>query len=167
MEARTIWMQELHKQIKPEFEFPGRSTAYSRGTAQRDDSASSLLDDAYSDDVTHRTCGYETTYLSILTDNETEKHTVENSETHFIDKSVIAENPIIKAENKDLKCGRSSQIIIQDYDDDDDVDWPEEDSDLGETTLPIVNEEDISFSDLEDDDYGIKPVSCNTGSKVV
>lgn len=164
MAARAMWMQELHKQMKPEVESFRRSTAYSRDTAQHDDFAPSLLDDAYSDDMPHQTYGYETR----IADYETEKHTVESSETRFIDKSVIAENPTIKTGNMDLKCGRSSQIIIQDYDDDDD-DWPEEDSDLGGyggTILPMVNEEDISFSDLEDDDYGIKPASSNTDSKV-
>ncbi|KAK7283233.1 hypothetical protein RIF29_12623 [Crotalaria pallida] len=163
MAARAMWMQELHKQMKPEVESFRINSAYSRGISHHDDFAP-LSDDAYSDDMLHRTYGYETR----IADYETEKHVVESSETHFIDKSVIEENPIIKTGNKDLKCGRSSQIIIEDYDDDDE--WPEEDYDLGEysgTIRPLVNEEDISFSDLEDDDYGIKPVSSNTGSKVV
>ncbi|XP_061372025.1 uncharacterized protein LOC133314555 [Gastrolobium bilobum] len=170
MAARAMWMQELQKQMKPEFEFCGRNTLYSRDNAQHDDFAPSLSHDTYPDDMPHRTYGYETTSLSTMADYETEKHAVESSETHFTDKSVIEENPITKTENKDLRCGRSSQIIIQDYGDDDDDDWPEEDSDLGGydgTTLPVVNGEDISFSDLEDDDYGIKPVSSNTGSKVM
>jgi hypothetical protein len=102
-----------------------------------------------------------------VADNESEKYTVESSGSHFSDKSITEENPIIKTENKDLKSGRPSQIIIHDYDDDGDDDWPEDDSDLGGTTLPIVNEEDISFSDLEDDDYGIKHVNTNSSSKVV
>ncbi|KAL1310388.1 hypothetical protein HN51_053022 [Arachis hypogaea] len=169
MEARAMWMQELHKQTKPEFEFSRIRTMYSKGPVRHDDFACSLVDDAYSDDLSHQTYGYETTSLSMLADKEIEKHTiaVESSETHFIDKSVIQENTIIKNENKDLKCGHSTQIITQDYvNDDDDIDWPEEDSDLGEPIISIVNEEDISFSDLEDDDYGIKPITCNTGSKV-
>ncbi|KAK7311389.1 hypothetical protein RJT34_09504 [Clitoria ternatea] len=157
MAARTMWMQELQKQTKLEFDIYGRSASFSRDNPHHDEFTPNLLDDAYSDDKAHRTYGYET-----------EKHMIESSGTHFIDKSVIEENSIIKTENKDLKCGRASQIVIQDHDDDDD-EWPEEDSDLGEyggITLPVVNEEDISFSDLEDDDYGIKPVCSNTDSKV-
>ncbi|RDX89764.1 hypothetical protein CR513_28468, partial [Mucuna pruriens] len=168
MAARAMWMQELHKQIKPECEIFGRSASYSRDNAQHDDFTPNLLDDAYSDDMPNQTYGYRTS-LSMMSDCETEKHMVESSGTHFTDNSVIKENSIIKNENKDLKYGRPSQIIIQDYDEDDD-EWPEEDSDLGGysgTIHPTVNEEDISFSDLEDDDYGIKPISSSTGSKVV
>ncbi|KAK7410096.1 hypothetical protein VNO78_00619 [Psophocarpus tetragonolobus] len=173
MAARAMWMQELHKQTKPEFEIFGRSASYSRDNAQHDDfTPNLLLDDSCSDDhMPNQTYGYRTTSLSMPSDSETEKHTVESSRMHFTDsdRSVIEESQIIKTENKDLKCGRASQIIFQDYDDDDD-EWPEEDSDLGgysAITLPMVNEEEISFSDLEDDDYGIKPVSSSTGSKVV
>lgn len=168
MAARAMWMQELQKQTKPEFEYFGRRTHSSQDNAQNDDFTPSLLDDTYSDDMPHRTYGYRTTTLSVMADNKSEKYTVESFGSHFSDKSVIEENPIIKTENKDLKSGRPSQIII-DYGEDGDDDWPEDDSDLGGyggITLPIVNEEDISFSDLEDDDYGIKHVSTNSGSKV-
>ncbi|KAK7351574.1 hypothetical protein VNO77_11129 [Canavalia gladiata] len=167
-EARAMWMQELQKQTKPEFKIFGRCAPYSSDNRQHDDFTPDLLDDACSDDLSNRTYGYKTTSLSKMADDETEKHMIETSGTHFIDKSVIAENSIIKAESKDLKSSRPSQFIIQDYDDDD-YEWPEDGSDLGGYggTHPMVNEEDISFSDLEDDDYGIKPVSSSTGSKVV
>lgn len=170
MVARSMWMQELQKQTKPEFEIFRRSDLYSRDNAQHHDSTPSLSDDTYSDDMPHRTYGYRTTSLSMMADNESEKYTIESSGSHLSDKSVIEENPSNKTENKDLKSGRASQIMIQDYDDDGDDDWPDDDSDLGGyggTPLPIVNEEDISFSDLEDDDYGIKHVSSNSDSKVV
>ncbi|KAL9313095.1 hypothetical protein ACSQ67_018547 [Phaseolus vulgaris] len=164
--ARAMWMQELHKQTKPDFEFFGRSASYPRDNARHNELTPSLLDDAYSGDMPNKTYGYRTTSFSARSDHETDKYMVESSGTHFTDKSVIEENSIIKTDNKDSICGRLSQIIIKDYDEEDDV-WPEEDSDLegyGGTTHPIiVNEEDISFSDLEDDDYGIKPVSLSTG----
>lgn len=170
MVARSMWMQELQKQTKPEFEIFGRSDLYSRDNALHHDSTPSLSDDTYSDDMPHRTYGYRTTSLSMMADNESEKYTIESSGSHLSDKSIIEENPSNKTENKDLKSGRASQIMIQDYDDDGDDDWPDDDSDLGGysgTPLPIVNEEDISFSDLEDDDYGIKHVSSNSDSKLV
>ncbi|XP_047159262.1 uncharacterized protein LOC124829737 [Vigna umbellata] len=163
--ARALWMQELHKQTKPDFEIFGRSASYPKDNARYNELTPSLLDDAYSDDMPNQTYGYRTTSFSVRTDYETDKYMVETSGTHLTDKSVIEEKSIIKTDNKDPKCGRPSQIIIKDYDEDDD-EWPEEDSDLGEyggTTHPIVNEEDISFSDLEDDDYGIKPVTLSTG----
>ncbi|KAE9609347.1 putative BSD domain-containing protein [Lupinus albus] len=161
MVARARWMQELHKQMKPDVESFRISSTYSRDIAQHDDFGPNLSDGAYFGDMTHWTHEYE----ARTADNETEKHMDESSETRFTVKSVIEEN---LSGNKDLNCGRSSQVIIEDYDDDDE--WPEEDSDLGgycRTILPIVNEEDISFSDLEDDDYGIKPVNPNADSKVV
>lgn len=165
-----MWMQELHKQTKPDFEIFGRSASYPRDNARHNELTPSLLDDAYSDDMPNQTYGYRTTSFSARSNYENEKHMVETSGTHFTDKSVIEENSIIKTDNKDSICGQPSQIIIKDYDEDDD-EWPEEDSDTGGyggTTHPLVNEEDISFSDLEDDDYGIKPVSLSTsGLKLV
>ncbi|KAI4337070.1 hypothetical protein L6164_015528 [Bauhinia variegata] len=167
MEARAMWMQELQKQMKPESDWFGRSTSYSRETDWHEDFAHRDLDDIYSDDVPHGTYRYGSGTLSMLADYETEKHIVASSETHYLDKSVIEEKPMIKTVDKDLTSGRSSRIILQDYEDDED-EWPDEDSDLGGyegATNPMVNEEDISFSDLEDDDYDIKPVKSNTEPK--
>lgn len=165
-----MWMKELHKQMKPEFEIFGRNSFYLKDSVQPDDFSPRLVDDTCSDDTPHRTYGSETTTSSsMMADNEIEKYPVESSGTHFIDKSVTEEN-IVKTENKDLRSGGPSHMIIQDYGGDDDNEWPEEDSDLGGyvgTSLPLLNEEDISFSDLEDDDYDIKHVSSNTGSKLV
>ncbi|KAK9946368.1 hypothetical protein M0R45_011836 [Rubus argutus] len=90
---------------------------------------------------------------------ETEKHPVESNEMPFIDKSVIEEKPFIKTEDKNVTVGTSSEILVNSYedaDDDDDDDWPEEDIELDGcrgTAIALINEEDISFSDLEDDDF--------------
>ncbi|KAF7830527.1 BSD domain protein [Senna tora] len=162
MAARAMWMQELQKQMKPESEWFERSTSYMRDTAQHEDFASRILDYA----MAHGTHGCEPTTWPAIADYETEKHTIESSETIFIDKTVIEEETILKTEDKDLGIVRSSKIVLPDYEDDED-EWPEEDSELGVTTMPVVNEDDISFSDLEDDDYGIKPVKPVTESKTV
>ncbi|KAB2627695.1 hypothetical protein D8674_032490 [Pyrus ussuriensis x Pyrus communis] len=90
-----------------------------------------------------------------------------SDEVPFIDKSVIEEKPIIKSEDKNLTVGPSSKMLDNIYEDDDDDDWPEEDSELdgySGTATHAINEEDISFSDLEDDDF-LAPTKLKTVSK--
>jgi hypothetical protein len=97
--------------------------------------------------------------LNLDTDFETEKHLVESNELQFIDKSVIEERPVIKTANKD------SKLVVQNYEDDED-DWPEDDSELGRCSgaaIYVGNGEDISFSDLEDDEDCSVPIK----SKIV
>ncbi|EEF52253.1 conserved hypothetical protein [Ricinus communis] len=157
MEARALWMKELHKQIKPENDWYGRSNTY------ENDTGNNLL---------HEDFGYARTYdfeptTSRATDYETEKHPVVSTDMQFIDKSVIEEKPVIKLENKDLLVGRSSKVPVPNYEDDYD-DWPdEEDSDLGsyKATIPSGNEEDFSFSDLEDDANSTIPMKSKILAK--
>ncbi|KAI9079953.1 hypothetical protein K1719_038018 [Acacia pycnantha] len=150
--ARAMWMQELQKQTKPESEWYGRSTSYVRYIAPDEDLPPGTSDHATS----HGTYGYEPTAWPTVVDYESEKHTIESSEVVFVDKSVTEEK-LVRTDDKGLISDRSSKIALPNYEDDED-EWPEEDDELGGTTVPVVNEEDISFSDLEDDDYGIKPV---------
>lgn len=108
----------------------------------------------------------EPTMSSDTTFFETDKHPVESSELQFIDKSVIEENTIVKTEDENSIVGPSSKILDRNYEDDDD-DWLEEDDELhgySGTTVHVVNEEDISFSDLEDDDFHA-PTKLKTVSK--
>lgn len=148
--------------MKPESERFQRSTSYMSDTAQHEDFAPSILDHS----MPHVTRGYERTTWPTIADYEIEKHTIESSETLFVDKSVIEEKPILKTEDKDMRNVQSSKIVLPDYEDDEE-EWPEVDSELGVTSIPVVNDEDISFSDLEDDDYGIKPVKSITDTKNV
>ncbi|XP_028804610.1 uncharacterized protein LOC114759575 [Neltuma alba] len=161
MTARAMWMQELQKQTKPESEWYGRSTSCVRDIAPDEDLPPSISD--YT--ISHVTRGYEPTSWPTGVDYESEKHTIESSETVFTDKSVIEEKPIVKTDDKGLTNDRSSKIAVPNYADGED-EWPEEDSELEGTIIPMVNE-DISFSDLEDDDYGIKHVKSKTDPKTV
>ncbi|KDP41593.1 hypothetical protein JCGZ_16000 [Jatropha curcas] len=141
MEARAMWMKELHKQTKPDTDWFGRSTSYVN------ESALSREDFEYA-----RTFDFEPT-SSMATDYGTEKHPIVSPETECIDKSIIKEKAVIKIEDKGQLAGQSSNSVVPNYEDDGD-DWPDEDgSDLGSyrATFPLGNEEDISFSDLEDD----------------
>ncbi|KAL6296109.1 hypothetical protein ACE6H2_004251 [Prunus campanulata] len=166
MEARAKWMQELQCQTMSEYEGFGRNTSFLKDNSNipNDDFVPVSSCSVYYEDKLLRTHPYESTLSSTV--HETEKHPVESDEMQFIDKSVIEENPIIKTEDKNLTVGPSSKMPDNIYEDDED-DWPEEDSDLdgySGTALHVVNEEDISFSDLEDDDF-LTPTKLKIVSK--
>ncbi|CAK7347399.1 unnamed protein product [Dovyalis caffra] len=158
MEARSMWMQELHKQTKPESAW--------FGSTQVKDSDNVLQEDF----ECARTFDFEQT-TSTAADYETEKHPIMSTEMHFVDKSVIEEKMVIKTEDKDVQLvGTSLKIMVPNYDEDEDEDdWlDEEDSDLGgyKTIIPVGNEEDISFSDLEDDASNSIPIKSKRVSEV-
>ncbi|BAS86208.1 uncharacterized protein [Oryza sativa Japonica Group] len=80
-----------------------------------------------------------------ITDFETEKHPIQVTEVAVVDKSVIKEQL--------TKDGSKTPNVLQESFDDDIDDWFDEEAELsGHTTIPIGDEEDVSFSDLEDDD---------------
>ncbi|KAK4274615.1 hypothetical protein QN277_017809 [Acacia crassicarpa] len=152
--ARALWMEELQKQEKLESECFGRSTSYSRDTAPHEDFSPRSFDDSYYGVMPRGTYRFEEDY-------ESGKHMGESSEAHFIDKVVVEENSKTKTEDKDLSRVRSSKLVLEDYEDDE-YEWPEDDIDG--ITVPVVNEEDISFSDLEDDNFSLRPFKSKTES---
>ncbi|KAG0468852.1 hypothetical protein HPP92_018180 [Vanilla planifolia] len=95
------------------------------------------------------------TSISIPTpvaDIETEKHLDESTEVKVVDKSVVKEDPPVQAKGKDLQTNVSS--IERDEGDEDD--WLEDEtgevSVSGVSTIPLGNDDDVSFSDLEEED---------------
>lgn len=155
MEARAMWMQELHKQTKPDPDW--------FGSARVKDG-----DNALHEDFEHaRTFDFAQTTI-MTTDYETVKHPIVSTEMHFVDKSAIEEKTVIKTEDKDVQLiGSSLRTVVPNYEEDED-DWlNEEDSDLGgyKTIIPVGNEEDISFSDLEDDASSSIPVKSKRVSE--
>lgn len=148
-------MQELQKKAKENTDWFARRTSYSKGTTK-------VLEEYF--DPIPPSFSFEPTSSSVATDFETEKHPIESAELEFIDKSVIVEEPTIKTENKYLVGSTSSKLLVQNFEEDED-DWPEEDSELGRysgAAVCVGNEDDISFSDLEDDDYSIVPIKSKT-----
>uniref|UniRef100_A0ACD5WAN4 Uncharacterized protein n=1 Tax=Avena sativa TaxID=4498 RepID=A0ACD5WAN4_AVESA len=84
-----------------------------------------------------------------VTDLEVEKHAIQVTEVAVVDKSVIKE----QLSEDDTKA---SSVLQQAFDDDTD-DWFDEEANLaGHTTILIGDEEDVSFSDLEEDDEDTK-----------
>ncbi|KAJ8773285.1 hypothetical protein K2173_028462 [Erythroxylum novogranatense] len=151
MEARAMWMQELHKKMKPESDWFAKTTSSIRESS-----------DPLHEDFAHaRAVDFEQITTS-FTDYESEKLPVVSTEMQFVDKSVIEEKEVIKKEDKSPVTGQSSRLLVPNYEEEEeDDDWPDEDdSDLGgyKSTIPLGNEEEISFSDLEDDDGPIVPI---------
>ncbi|XWS24088.1 hypothetical protein CRYUN_Cryun28dG0070900 [Craigia yunnanensis] len=166
-EARALWMKELQKQTKPETDWYGRSISH------LGDSSSIMHEDlipSSSSYFSFETMSPRTSEpaSSITTDYETEKHPVESTKMPFVDKSVIEEKPVSNTEDKDHLVGTFSKILIPTFEDDE-IDWPEDDdSQFGgysDAAICVENEEDISFSDLEDVDDIITPTKSKIVSK--
>jgi hypothetical protein len=166
--ARAMWMQELHKQTKPEPDWLGRNhTFYST------ESANSIYDDfeATSSDSPYGNMSVSQSFFAPATkvaDND--KHPVVGSD-QMVDKSVIKEETVVKTiDYKELVASSSYKLPVQDYGDDDDGDsWLEENFELdghnGGTVL-LGTDEDVSFSDLEDgDDFAISTKTKTDSAK--
>lgn len=91
----------------------------------------------------------------VVTAPETEKHPITSSEIQIVDKSVIEEGNV-KQKNDQNSRSASASSIVENNDEDDADDWlKEESSGIGsskETPVPIDNDDDVSFSDLEEDE---------------
>ncbi|XP_010248356.1 PREDICTED: uncharacterized protein LOC104591249 [Nelumbo nucifera] len=166
VEARTMWMQELQNSTKPEEpDWPKRGMSYEcEGTNLVHEGCLSASCNSLYESVSLKTFASEYTSVPV-TDFETEKHPVVSSEMQIIDKSVVEEGPAVNSKDKaDFLLGSSSKDLDQKFEDDGD-EWLEDNSDLGGfsgTTIPLGDEEDVSFSDLEEDDDGNIPVKSKT-----
>ncbi|KAK8544284.1 hypothetical protein V6N13_034646 [Hibiscus sabdariffa] len=106
---------------------------------------------------------------SVAVEIPTEKHPVQSTEVQVVDKSVIEEEPIKEVKHQHSTSG-SSVVSIEKYEDDAD-DWLKEETSeavgINATTVPLGNDEDVSFSDLEDDDdvpISYKKMTCGSDS---
>ncbi|XP_071711690.1 uncharacterized protein [Rutidosis leptorrhynchoides] len=135
--ARTIWMKELQMKTKPRADYLERNTSHTLDS----------LDD------------YTTTSSNSPTANVFERtiHSFEPT-THF---TVHDKQPVLTQENgstegvSDQKVGSSSYIVPVEELDEDEDNWIHENSELDGydgPNVPVGDEEDISFSDLENDD---------------
>ncbi|MCD9639175.1 hypothetical protein HAX54_023551 [Datura stramonium] len=167
VEARTMWMQELQKKTKPESDWFGIGTFQAKEStySPRGDFESNSSEDAHSRYVVlPKAFAFEPPTCHTTSDTETEKHSIENTEIQFIDKAVIEEDPPCKIIEKEVVAGPSFKPPMFDYDEHED-DWLKDNSELeGYTGSAIVNEEDVSFSDLEDDTDYTMPIKPKSGS---
>ncbi|KAK2981207.1 hypothetical protein RJ640_030596 [Escallonia rubra] len=154
VKARASLTQELHTRTKakPEQDWSSRGTSYQKETANSlEEERLSVPSSAQLESVPLET---STTASIAAADFETEKHPVLSTEIQIVDKSVVEEEPVNR--NQDQNHSTSSSNVIEEKDEDDGDDWLKEESSeiVGSsgTTIPIDNDEDVSFSDLEEDD---------------
>ncbi|XP_059624027.1 uncharacterized protein LOC132267011 [Cornus florida] len=134
-----------------------------RGTSYSEDISNSTHEDhpyvpsnAQSESVPLEASPIALATSTVGADFETEKHPIPSTEIQIIDKSVVEEGPV-NWTNDESSHSRFSSVLEEKYEDDGD-DWlKEESSEIvnGGTTIPIENDEDVSFSDLEDDDEDV------------
>ncbi|KAJ4866436.1 BSD domain-containing protein [Raphanus sativus] len=144
MEARALWMKELQSE--------NNSAKTGRGDTLEEEIKPSTTSNYYHhappEFLSPRIYAFEPP--SIIYPDFQKKTDRWSEDVQFIDKAVIEERPIQKIEK----------------DDDDDDDWPEEE-DCGHKWTPMftVNEDDVSFSDLEgDDDISSLALKCKSTS---
>lgn len=163
-----MWVQELQKQTKEDNDWLGLDNFHPKEKFYfpQADTDSTSCEGTTPRYVSHVAYSLEPLTTQMRSDCEIEKHPIECSEVQFIDKTVIEEDPANKRE-KDLVIGPSYKVPVQEFDEDND-DWLADDSELvgymGNVST-MVNEEDVSFSDLEDDADFPLPLKSKTVAK--
>ncbi|KAI3992130.1 hypothetical protein MKX01_015021 [Papaver californicum] len=155
VEGRAMWMRELQKRTKEESDpdWLRRGTSYNiESTYPLQENHFSASSDDYTE-VQQNRFNQEGFHSESVVDYDSVPNCpVYGSETRFADKSAVEEEPVLHHRNRDLLAG-VSKILDQKYDDGDD--WLEDSSEMGDysrTTIPLGEEEDVSFSDLEDEE---------------
>lgn len=154
VKARSMWMHELQKQTKPESHWFGRDTF---DLEEKNYSPYESFDVASCEDKTPRFMSHtafllDSTASQVTSDSEPEKHSHESREIQLIDKTGHEEN-LTSTTGTELLSGPPHKEPIKEYDEHED-DWLDDDSELEGytgTAISLVNEEDVSFSDLEED----------------
>ncbi|KAF4375173.1 hypothetical protein F8388_017319 [Cannabis sativa] len=152
VEARAILTQELQVRAKGKTQ-PQSSSGIVELPKVEHLSVPSVAQAEYVPIVTHKP---ESAPSARAVDLETEKYPVQSTEIKVIDKAVIEEGPANSSKYQGSTSGSSSKVLDDKFEDDGD-DWlkDEENSEIvgvSGTSIPIGNDEDVSFSDLEDDD---------------
>ncbi|KAG6383041.1 hypothetical protein SASPL_157217 [Salvia splendens] len=96
------------------------------------------------------------TGTSTAPDTKTVASSAGSTRIQIVDKTVTEEKP--DEQGKDQHSGSSSLDVSGDKDEDDADDWLKEETETGDAvgkTIPIENDDDVSFSDLEDDDADV------------
>lgn len=158
VEARGMLLQKLQNQTKSE--------SYNRkdsGTSSPV-SGEQIIPTGFQESSVLKKMLFEEPARSISTDSETEKHSIITTEIKIVDKSVIKEEMPIQGTSSSTSSD-TSKIPIQRFEDDGD-DWLEDEGTEMDgsnvTHIPIGDEEDVSFSDLEDDDDKATPAPATS-----
>ncbi|WCJ31481.1 BSD domain-containing protein [Euphorbia peplus] len=110
--------------------------------------------------ASEKTPDYESIPSGSKDEIESEKHPIQSTEIQIVDKAVVEESSVNHYQNQHIPI-TTSKVLEEKYDDTDD--WlKEEHSETVGTSgsaMPIENDEDVSFSDLEEDDDEDVPTS--------
>ena len=168
VEARAMLMQGLQYRAKAKTAEDHSESGTSNITADLPcEESLSVPSPTQTKPLPLKASGTEVAITAVPVEIETEKHPVQSTEMQVVDKSVIEEGPMKETKHQYSTSG-SSGISIEKFEDDGD-DWlKEENSEVvgtSATTDPLGNDEDVSFSDLEDDhDVPISYKKVTSGS---
>ncbi|KAJ8765695.1 hypothetical protein K2173_014817 [Erythroxylum novogranatense] len=170
MEARAMLSHELQKRAKaksaPEYSVSNTSASKEASDLHYERSLS-VTHRTESEPVTLETFGNEAVSSSVATEIETDKHPVQSMEIQIIDKAMVEEQPVNQATQQRTSSFSSSRIMDENLEDDAD-DWLKDESSesvgASNTMISLNNEEDVSFSDLEDDDGEVPVTYKNVAS---
>nr|ACU20185.1 unknown [Glycine max] len=149
MEARAMLTQALDKRSKEKKE--SDLSAGGNIPSKEEEQHLFVPSNAQLEPVPLQTSAAEAAPSVVVSDVEMEKHVV----PEIIDKSVVKEAPVISSAEQS-SSGSTNRFLDETYDDDAD-DWLKEE-DTSEmvgpsgTSVHTGNDEDVSFSDLEEDD---------------
>lgn len=144
MSARSLWMQELQKQSRERASLANDTSYFNDHSHSTDEHhIRTFNNDSYSGSSSYKT------YDHTNAEHVVEKHPIPSTETHIVDKAVIVDKPMIEITEKKSEPSPSLKHLIQDEEDDED-DWLKDEN--INTSIPIWEEEEVSFSDLDDDE---------------
>ncbi|XP_022775081.1 uncharacterized protein LOC111317039 [Durio zibethinus] len=155
VEARAMLMKGLQYQAKAKMAEGHYDNGISNITAHLPcEESLSVPSPTQTKPMPLKASGPEVAAIAVPVEIETEKRPVQTAEMQVVDKSVIEEEPMKETKHQHSTSG-SSGVSIEKFEDDGD-DWlKEENSEAVGTSaiaIPLGNDEDVSFSDLEDDD---------------
>lgn len=157
VKARSLLMQNNirnHTSAKPEQDCSNRDTSSIEDMKSQPEEFLSATSATQLKSVPVEVSAPESSPLEA--DIETEKHPVLVNEVQIVDKSVIQEENVVKNkyQNQNLPSTSSSNVLGE-TDEDDADDWLKEETSetvsSSDKIIPIDNDEDVSFSDLEDE----------------
>ncbi|MBA0551770.1 hypothetical protein Golob_022636, partial [Gossypium lobatum] len=154
VEARAMLMQGIQNRSKAKMEEHSESGTSNIKADLPHEEFLSVPSPAQSKPTPFNESGNEAADTAVAVEVATEKHPVQTTEMQVVDKSVIEEEPKKEVKHQH-STSASSGVSIEKFEDDAD-DWLKEETSeavgTSATTIPLGNDEDVSFSDLEDDD---------------
>ncbi|MBA0608384.1 hypothetical protein Godav_020613 [Gossypium davidsonii] len=154
VEARAMLMQGIQNRSKAKMEEHSESGTSNIKADLPHEEFLSVPSPAQSKPTPFNESGNEAADPAVAVEVATEKHPVQTTEMQVVDKSVIEEEPKKEVKHQH-STSASSGVSIEKFEDDAD-DWLKEETSeavgTSATTIPLGNDEDVSFSDLEDDD---------------